>query len=125
MINGRVLAGSLTVAALGAAGLVWAFWNRGVTVVVRNTDSATLGGVIVHVTGRDYLLGDMPAGSTRQVLVDPTGESHIEISQHQADGRGRIPVSCYFEGGYSGSIEIHISRTSATMVDNQISITAL
>jgi hypothetical protein len=122
MISSRVLVVSLTVAAISAAGLVWAFWPRGITVVLRNTDSATLSGVMLHVTGRDYPIGDLPSGSTRRVLVDPTGESHIEISQHQADGRGRIPVSCYFEAGYSGTIEINISRTSATIIDNQISV---
>ena len=121
MISGRVLAG-ITVAAIGAVGVVWAYGHRGVTVVVRNTDSATLSGVTIHVTGRAYPIGDIPAGSTRRVLVDPTGESHIEISQHQADGRGSIPVGCYFEAGYSGSIDIDLSRTSATVVDNRISV---
>jgi hypothetical protein len=122
MINGKVLAGTLTVAAIGAAGLVWSYWQRGVTVVVRNRDSAALSGVTIHVTGRDYPIGDMPPGSTRSVLVTPTGESHIEISQHQAGSRGRIPVTCYFEAGDSGTIEIDIARTSATVVDNRISV---
>jgi hypothetical protein len=122
MVSGRVLAGSLTVVAIGVVGLVWSFWNRGVTVILRNTDSATLSGVVVHVTGRDYSVGDMPAGSTRRVLVEPTGESHVEISQQLADGRGRISVSCYFEAGSSGEIEIHLSRTSVMMVDNQITV---
>ena len=122
MINGRVLAGTLTVAAIGAAGLVWAYWHRGVTVVVRNKDSAALSAVTIHVTGRDYPIGDMPPGSTRHVLVDPTGESHIEISLQQADRRERLIADCYFEGGYSGTIDIDISRTSVTVVDNKISI---
>jgi hypothetical protein len=64
----------------------------------------------------------MPPGSTRSVLVDPTSESHIEISQQLVDGRGRIPVECYFEAGYSGQIEIDLSRRSVTVVDNQISV---
>jgi hypothetical protein len=122
MVSGRVLAGGLAIAAIGVAGLVWSFWNRGVTVVLRNTDSATLSGVVVHVTGGDSAVGDMPAGSTRRILVEPTGESHIEISQQVADARGRIPVSCYFEAGSSGEIEIHLSRTSAAVVDNRITV---
>jgi hypothetical protein len=122
LINGRILVGTLSLAALGVAGFVWAYWDRGVTVVLRNRDSATLNGVTIHVTGRDYPVGDIPAGSEKRVLVDPTGESHIEISQQNADGRGRLAVECYFEGGYSGTIEIEISRTVATVVDNRITI---
>ena len=122
MVNGKALAGMLSVAAIGVAGLVWASWQRGVTVVVRNIDSAPLVGVMIHVTGRDYPIGDMPAGSMRSVLVDPTGESHIEISQRHAGGRERRRVECYFEAGYSGSIGIEISRTAASVVDNQIAV---
>jgi hypothetical protein len=122
MINLKVLAGAISVAAIGAAGVAWAYWSRGVTVVVRNIDSGALADVTIHVTGGDYPIGDMPPGSTRQVLAAPTGESHIEISQQQADGRARIPVTCYFEPGDSGTIHIEISRTSVAVVDNQISI---
>ena len=122
MINGRVLVGTLSLAAVGVAGLVWAYWDRGVTVVVRNGDSEPLTGVAVHVTGRDYPIGDLPVGSTRELLVDPTGESHIEISMLHPEGRVRLPVECYFEAGYSGRIEIALSRTDASVVDNQISV---
>jgi hypothetical protein len=122
MINVRVLAGALTVAAIGVAGVAWAVWPRGVTVVLRNADSTALTDVTIHVTGRDYPIGDVPPGSTRRVLVDPTSESHIEISQQLADGRGRSPVDCYFEAGYSGEIDISVSRTSVAVIDNRISI---
>lgn len=122
MINGKILVGTLTVAVVGVAGFVWANWNRGVTVVLRNTDSTALSDITIHVTGRDYPIGDLPAGATRRVVVDPIGESHIEISQGHVDGRGRLPVECYFEAGYSGTIDIDISRTTATVTANQISI---
>ena len=122
MINTKVLVGGFTVAVIGAAGLVWAYWNRGVTIVLRNADSAALLDVTIHVTGRDYAIGDMPAGSTRHVLVDPTGESHIEISLQHPGGRERLPVQCYFEAGYSGEIAIDLSPASATVIDNQIAI---
>ena len=122
MINVKVLAGTLTVAAVGAAGLVWAYWHRGVTVIVRNTDSGPLIDVTVHVTGADYAIGDIASGSSRQVLVAPTGASHVEISHRAADGRERIPVTCYFEAGDSGTIHVELSGTSATVVDNQISV---
>jgi len=121
-ISGRALFGTLSVAALGAAGVAWAYWHRGVTVVVRNRDSAALSAVAIHVTGRDYPIGDMPPGSTRRVLVDPTGDSHIEVSRQSIDGRRRIPVSCYFGAGDTGSIEIEISGTSVDAVKNEISI---
>jgi hypothetical protein len=39
-MNGRVLVGALSLAAIGAVGLVWSYWQRGVTVVVRNSDSS-------------------------------------------------------------------------------------
>jgi hypothetical protein len=122
MINGRILFGAITVAVVGAAGLVWANWNRGVTVTLRNTDSTALPDVTIHVTGRDYPIGDMPAGATRHVVVDPIGESHIEISHKDGDGRGRLPVDCYFESGYSGTIDIDISQTAVAVVANRISI---
>ena len=122
MINGRVFAGTLTVAAIGAAGFVWAFWNRGVTVIVRNAEPTPLVDVTVHVTGADYAIGDIASGSSRQVVVAPTGASHVEISHRGVDGRERIPVTCYFEAGDSGTIHVELSRSSATVVDNQISV---
>jgi hypothetical protein len=121
-ISGRALFGTLSVAVLGAVGVAWAYWHRGVTVVVRNRDSAALSAVTIHVTGRDYPVGDMPAGSTRRVVVEPTGDSHIEISHHSIDGRRRMPVDCYFGAGDSGAIDIEISRTSVAVVGNEISI---
>jgi hypothetical protein len=122
MINLRAVAAILTVFGIGAAGVAWATWPRGVTVVVRNKDSDALHGVTLHVTGRDYSIGDMPPGSTRSVVVEPTGASRIEISQQLAGGRGRVPVDCYFEGGYSGEIRIELSRASADVVHNRISV---
>ena len=122
MVSGRVIFGAFTVALAGAAGLVWANWNRGVTVVLRNRDSTALSDVVIHVTGRDYRVGDIPAGATRQVVVDPIGESHIEISQRHPTGRGRLPVECYFEAGYSGTIDVDVTRTEVTVAANDISV---
>ena len=121
-ISGKALFGTLSVAVLGAAGVAWAYWHRGVTVVVRKRDSAALTAVTIHVTGRDYPIGDMAAGSTRRVLVEPTGDSHIEVSHQSIDGRRRISVECYFGAGDSGAIDIEISRTSVAVIDNEIAI---
>jgi len=122
MINRRVLIVALTVATVGVAGLIWAGWNRGVTVIVRNRDAATLSDVTIHVTGREYPIGDVPPGSERNVLVDPTGESHIEIAHGPTGERARLLVGCYFEGGYSGTIEIDVTRTEATVASNEITV---
>ena len=122
MVSTRLLLGSLTVAVLGAAGLVWASWNRGVTIVLRNADSAALRDVTIHVTGCDYPVGNISVGSTRRVLVDPTGASHVEISQRNAEGRGPVLVSCYFEAGFSGALEIDLRCDSALVVGNSISV---
>lgn len=122
MVSTRLLLGSLTVAVLGAAGLVWASWNRGVTIVLRNADSAALRDVTIHVTGCDYPVGNISVGSTRRVLVDPTGASHVEILQRQAEGRGRVLVPCYFETGFSGALEIDLRCDSALVVGNSISV---
>jgi len=122
MLNGKALASILTLTGIGVVGVVWANWHRGVTVILHNADAVSLSDITIHVTGHDYPIGDIPPGFTKHVLVDPTADSHIEISQRLADGRERLPVECYFESGYSGTITIAVSTRSATVVDNQIAV---
>ena len=107
-----------TVAVLVAICLAVVFLNRGVIVTVRNVGDQPLSGVIVHVTGNSYPLGDIPAGDARSVRVRPVGESHIEIEH----AKGRLVVDAYFEGGYRGGVSVDVSETVIKRVQNDVRI---
>ena len=101
----------------GGAGLllgavaVALFLQRGVTVVVFNADSAELSDVTVHVTGNSYPVGPIRPGQWLSVPVRSKGESHVEVEFRDADGqRKRLSADCYFEGGYSGTVNVTLNR---------------
>ncbi len=45
----------------------------------------------------------------KKCTVNPTGESHVEISYRLPDGTTqRHAVDCYFESGYRGAVDAEI-----------------
>lgn len=105
-------------AVLIAIGVALVFLNRGVVVTVRNVSTQPLSGVVVHVTGNSYALGDIQAGDHRSVRVSPVGESHIEIEH----AKGRLVVNTYFESGYRGSVSVEVTETEIKRVQDDIRI---
>lgn len=91
--------------------------TAGVDVTLTNAGSETLGAVIVEVTGRSYKLGDLPAGSSKTVKVNATSDSHIELQF--SNGR-RLPIDCYFEPQYAGSIAAKVTSQAVVAVDDRI-----
>ena len=106
------------VAVLVAIGVALLFLNRGVAVTVRNVGTESLRGVVVHVTGKSYPVGNIQAGDSRSVRVSPTGESHIEIEH----SKGRLIVDTYFESGYRGGVCVEITETEIKRVKNDVRI---
>jgi hypothetical protein len=80
----------------------------GVRVIVTNNGQATLEKVRVDVTGRSYDLGDVPPGGSREVGVEPTGESHVELSFTDQGRQVRLVTGTRFEPGYRGEIIISV-----------------
>jgi hypothetical protein len=83
--------------------------QAGVRVIVQSSGSQALRGVVLHVTGASYVLGDIPPVSSCEVTVHPTGESHLEISCTDAAGQTQqLDAGGYFEPGYRGTIRVSI-----------------
>ena len=100
----------VALALLGILASIYACRPRGITVTIINPDKITIGSLALHVTGHDYPLGDLAAGATVKAKVAPTGESHLEITYRDEGGKEtRRIVDCYFETGYSGTIEMKIT----------------
>jgi hypothetical protein len=95
-------------------------FTGGVKVTIHNVSNSAITGVIVHVTGNSYPVGDIPAGLFKKVKVVSKGESHIEI-EHEGV-QERLIVDCYFEQGYGGEIIIEITPDSVVKVESYISI---
>jgi hypothetical protein len=90
----------------------------GIHVTIQNTGSAPMRSVVLHVTGRSYSLGDIPAGASATATVKATGESGLEIEFTDPNGKvQRLDAGGYFESGYRGTI--HVSIKDGTIVTNQ------
>lgn len=100
--------------------LVSCAFSNGIKVTIKNISSNTIRGVVVHVTGNSYSIGDIPAGTLKTIKVVSKGESHIELEQKGV--QKRLIVDCYFEKGYRGEILIEITPDQVVDVKNNISI---
>lgn len=84
--------------------------RRGVRVEVRNIGGTPLTDVVVQVTGATYDLGELAPGASETVRVSPRGESKVELTWKDSEGRkGYGRVDCYFEGsGYTGTVDVEL-----------------
>jgi hypothetical protein len=89
----------------------------GVEFTLENAGSEALRAVIVDVTGNSYKLGDLPAGSSKTVKLDATGDSHIEL---RFSNGHQLTIDCYFEPAYSGSIKAKITSQAVIAVEDEI-----
>lgn len=81
----------------------------GIQVTIRNAEATPIRAVVVHVTGASYQLGDIASGESAQVVVRSTGESHLEVTFTEADGRTKqLNAGGYCEPGYRGTIRLSI-----------------
>lgn len=103
----RTLVATTTCAAIVLAGFV--LLAPGVTVTVHDAGTSPLVDLQVHVTGKSYDLADIASGSMKKCRVNPTSESHVEISYRLPDGKTELhSVDCYFESGYRGTVDAEI-----------------
>jgi hypothetical protein len=105
---------------LVAVALVATFllWEGGVRVVVENVGAEPMRGVIVHVTGAAYPVGALAPGAKTTVVVNPKGESNVEIEQSSGP---RLVVDCYFESGYTGMVTAKVSSAKVFSVNSEVS----
>jgi len=95
----------------------------GVVVKVRNTGQEVMRDLTVHVTGREYSLGDLLPGDFRTRKVLPTSESHVEVEfTDELCQRVRLNAGGYFEPGYRGEIYIEIRDGMLVAVKHQVRI---
>ncbi|MFO0011158.1 MAG: hypothetical protein ACK553_00285 [Planctomycetota bacterium] len=110
-MKARSLSGTLiATATFVALCLVLCIWfAQGVTVTVRNGGNSPLIDLQVHVTGRSYNLGNLESGAMKRCAVEPTSESHVEISYQLPDGTSRRhSIGGYLEPGYRGTVDAEI-----------------
>jgi hypothetical protein len=97
-----------------------------IRLMVENVGQTPLDSVIVLTTGRSYPIGNIPAGTTRELPIGANGESHIELEHGRASrlraSRRRLIVGIYFESGYRGSIRVRVTADSVLAVLDSIRI---
>lgn len=98
--------------------------NTGVMVVITNAGDTPMQDVVVHVTGNAYESGTIAPGAEDRVRVEPSGESHVEISfADENRTQQRLVADCYFEPRhYHGTIKIAISGDEIIEVEDAVSI---
>ncbi len=102
------------------------FSSGPLSVTIRNAGPDQLNDAILHVTGRSYPLGNISAGDSRTVAVNPTSESHLEIEFVDRSGNNsRLIVDCYFEAGYGGTIGVGIRDNKIENVHDRVLATSL
>lgn len=94
---------------LAIALVIGVAWPSRVAVNLTNVGAVTMRSVVVHVTGASHKVGDIAPGETRTVKVNPTGESHVELTQA---GGPRLKIDSYFERNYEGYVDARITSTS-------------
>jgi hypothetical protein len=98
-------------------------FSGGIRVTIQNTGRKPLGSVKVYVTGTTHNLGDIAAGATAEVVVNATGESHLEIEFIDTEGQTeRLNAGGYFESSYRGTIRVSIKDGVIDKNEQQITI---
>jgi hypothetical protein len=112
LIRGGLLAAALLL------GLVVYHVTGGLDVAVVNEGQSPMRALVVQVTGKSYPLGDIPAGSTRTIRVEPAGKSGVEMEFHDAEDRLiRLSAGGSFEPGYRGTVTVHVKDGAVVKVE--------
>lgn len=79
-------------------------------VSLHNVGTENMRLVVVHVKGRSHLVGDLLAGESSTVILEPKSESDIQIEFTDMQGKQKkLNVGGYIEAGYKGAIEIKLN----------------
>lgn len=117
MVRWPARAVSLSAALLGAALL--GCGTSGVEFTLQNVSATPLDSVVVYTTGHTYLLGNVPAGTSRTIQVEAVSDSHIEV-EHGTGTRSRLVVDTYFGKGYSGTVTAAVQPDSVVRVESHV-----
>lgn len=92
--------------------------NR-ITVTVVNHGSEALRSAAIHVTGKDYPIGDLAPGASKSIFVEPRHDSDVEMSF--APGR-RLAIGCYLLPRFKGEVRAAVTaeRARLTRCDMEI-----
>jgi hypothetical protein len=121
-----VLKTCLLAAGVLAIGFTGLSLLSGVKVKIVNLGPFAMRSVSVDVTGASYSVGDIPAGTSKWVKVQPGGESAVSIKHLAKTGKQRaLFVDCYIEGGYSGKIIVQVKNEKIIHVKQDIKLTPI
>jgi hypothetical protein len=103
----KLLLASLVAVAI-AFGFIYdySFSGKGVTFIVKNVGTESIRSMVVHITGNSFAIGDIEPGTSKSVVLNPTSESHVELT---FSGHPRLTIDCYFEHDYSGTLATEIT----------------
>ena len=117
----RFLAFLGSVAFLVLAFILYWHWTSGVRVTVVNIGHTPMRDIQLIVTGNRYALGNLGAGESRSIRVQPMGESHLEIDySNSQSNNSHLVVDCYMEGGYRGSLKVEVDEGKIEKVTERI-----
>ena len=96
----------------------------GVKIEIVNLGPVVMKDVSVDVTGASYSVGDIPAGTSKWVKVEPRGESSVSIKYSDSKGRQHtLFIDAYIEGGYSGKITAQVKNGKIIHMKQNIKLT--
>jgi hypothetical protein len=91
----------------------------GIELTLTNVGDVTLDSVVVHTTGFTYPIGALSPSASRTLLVNATGESHVEVEHGPASARRRLVLDVYFERNYRGSIDARLRSDTVLSVTHE------
>ena len=95
---------------LGMVGLItWMLTHAGVTVKVTNATGTDISDLRIKFTGGLLTVSKLKHGESYSKRVNPNGESDLAVEFLDASGERRSSeIDVYFEGNFSGSVDITI-----------------
>ncbi|RYX82141.1 hypothetical protein EON83_20705 [bacterium] len=100
--------------------------RSGVKFEIVNLGPTAMKNVSVDVTGASYSVGDIQAGKSRWVKVNPHGESSVSIKHGANVGKQHVLfIDTYIESGYSGQITAQVRGGKLIHVKQNIKISPL
>lgn len=98
----------------------------GVKVEIENLGPTAMQNVSVDVRGASYSIGDIPAGTSSSVTVNPRGESSVSIKHSDNTGKQHtLFIDTYLESGYAGEITAQVKKGKITHVKQKIESTPI
>ena len=98
--------------------------GSGVRVEVENVGATDVTDVVVKVAGNTHSIGDVPAGASESVKVEPKGTTKRVELTWKTDGRdcyGKLEIT-FEDSGYNGLIHFAIDGITVKEVTDDIDV---